>query len=253
MKEYNNTLKISRPIKTLKTRKHTSRKKGYLPTETGIPHQCQCSITCYKPALNKYPFCKDHLKSCSNNPILSNWEPEYDPMLWNKYVAIKETHNCYSYAMNVFDKKQIKKCKGKNECTSPFHQPGKAAGYPSFSDDKPKTCPNMIARIKGDNDTNYVTDFETQCKPTYSKIALIIDESDDYHFLRMDSNGYWSHKPGAMRVTNVDAYGHYIWNPKLANYDYESLGKNNLKYDIFCSFFCVKRDGPLYMKAGGKI
>jgi hypothetical protein len=224
-------------------------KKGSLPTETGSPNQCQCTINCSKPALPKKAFCIDHIKSCYNKTLLSDWEPEYDPSLWNLYIAIKETHNCYSYAMNVFDKKQIQRCKGQTECNSPFHQPGKASGHPKFSDYKPKTCPNMIARILGDNYTNYITDFETPCKPSYSKIALIIDESDDYHFLRMDSNGYWSHKPGGMRVTNVDAYGHYIWNPKLANYDYASRGKSELKYDIFCSYFCVKRNIPLYMKA----
>lgn len=230
------------------TRKHKQR-KGFLATETGSPNQCQCTIMCAKPAINKSGFCVDHITSCSTKSLLSGWEPEYDPSLWNLYIAIKETHNCYSYSMNVFDKRQIQKCKGKNECDAPFHQPGGASGHPKFSNYKPKTCPNMIARVRGDNPSTYISDFETQCKPSYSKIALIVDESDDYHFLRMDSNGYWSHKPGGMRVTNVDAYGNYIWNPKLANYDYASRGKSELKYDIFCSYFCVKRNIPLYMKS----
>ena len=153
--------------------------------------------------------------------------------------------------MNVFDKKQIDKCRGKKECNTPFHQPGAASGYSKFSNSRPKTCPNMLARIIGDNPNTYITDFTSQCKPNFSKIALIVDESDDYHFLRQDSNGFWSHKPGAQRVKNIDAYGHRIWDPKLANYDYVSRGSGDLKYDIFCSYMCVPRNIPLYMKVGG--
>ena len=232
---------------------HPSKRKGFAEYETGSPNQCQCAITCSNKALPKQAFCHIHLKTCPRNSPLSNWEPEFDPSLWNLYIAIKETHNCFSYAMNVFDRKQISKCKGKSECNAPFHQPGAASGYSGFSDSKPKTCPNMIARILGDNPTTYVTDFTTQCKPSFSKIALIVDESDDYHFLRMDSSGYWSHKPGAQRVINFDAYGHKIWDPKLANYDYVSRGKSDLKYDIFCNYLCVPRNRPLYMKVGGAL
>ena len=121
-----------------KTRKHKQR-KGFLSSETGSPNQCQCTIMCAKPAINKSGFCADHITSCSTKSLLSGWEPEYDPSLWNLYIAIKETHNCYSYSMNVFDKRQIQKCKGKNECDAPFHQPGGASGHPKFSDYKPKT------------------------------------------------------------------------------------------------------------------
>jgi hypothetical protein len=109
----------------------------------------------------------------------------------------------------------------------------------------------MIMRIIGDNPSIYITDFTTQCSNGFSKIALIVDESDDYHFLRQDSNGYWSHKPGSQKITNIDAYGHRIWDPKLANYDYKSRGKSDLKYDIFCSYMCVPRNTPLYLKVGG--
>ena len=227
------------------------KRKGFAPNETGSPNQCQCTIACTKPALPKRAFCIDHLRMCPNKSPLSGWEPEFDPSLWNLYIAIKETHNCFSYAMNVFDKKQIAKCKGKNECNAPFHQPGASAGYAKFDESNPKTCPNMIARILGDNPTSYLTELSSPCKKDYSKIALIVDESDYYHFLRMDSNGYWSHKPGAQRVINTDAYGHRIWDPKLANYDYKSRGKNDLKYDIFCCYMCVVRNTPLYMKVGG--
>lgn len=104
----------------------------------------------------------------------------------------------------------------------------------------------------GDNPSIQTTDFTSMCPEGYSKIALIIDESDDYHFLRQDSNGFWSHKPGAMNVVNKDAFGHKIKDPRLANYNYKLAKKGKLNYDIFCQYMCVPRDRPLYMRAGGK-
>lgn len=226
------------------------RKQGLLFHETGEPHQCQCSIGCNQPALKGQPYCNTH-KACETQSPLSGAEPDFDPALWNKRKAFRETHNCFSYAMNVFDPKQVARCKGKRDCRAPFHQPGAAAGYDGFSDEVPKTCPNMLARIFGDNPSVEMSDFETRCAPGASKIALIIDESDDYHFLRQDSNGYWSHKPGARQVTNVDAYGHLIKNPRLANYDYARNGDGTLNYNVFCSYMCVPRNRPLYLRVGG--
>jgi hypothetical protein len=214
--------------------------------ETGGPHQCQCDIFCMRKALPGQAFCHVHLNKCSRKSPLSGSEPDWHPSLWNKKSEFRETHNCFSYAMNVFDPKQVNKCKGKKDCSAPFHQPGKAAGYEGFSDGRPKTCPNMIARIFGDNPSFVLSDFTSQCPAGTSKIAVIIDESDDYHFLRQDSNRYWSHKPGAQKVIAKDAYGHRIWDPKLANYDYTHDKKGTLNYDIFCSYLCMPRNVPLY-------
>jgi hypothetical protein len=155
--------------------------------------------------------------------------------------------------MNVNDPKQIARCFGKNECNAPFHQPGAAAGYKRFRADNPKTCPNMMARILGDNPNIRMTTFEEKCPANTSKIALVVDESDDYHFFRQDSNGYWSHKPGARRVTNRDAAGQLIWDPQLAYLDYTAENNNSrLNYDIFCSYMCVPRTLPLYLRIGGR-
>jgi hypothetical protein len=81
--------------------------------------------------------------------------------------------------MNVLDKKQLRRCKDK-KCDIPFHQPGEAAGYREFSDANPKTCPNLIARVIGDNPWIVMSDFTSKCPYNTSKIAIIIDESDDY-------------------------------------------------------------------------
>jgi hypothetical protein len=217
---------------------------------TGKMNQCQCTESCRQPSLKGEAFCKLHMQKCSRISPLSGSEPDYEPKRWNTLNKISDTHNCFSYAMNVNDPKQIKKCKSDVYCDVPFHQPGLAAGYRGFKSDKPKTCPNMIMRILGDNPHISLTSFEKKCPPLTSKIALVVDESDDYHFFRQDSNGFWSHKPGARDVINVDAADHTIWDPRLTYLDYRSKG-NDLNYDIFCSYMCVPRTKKLYLRSSG--
>lgn len=187
---------------------------------------------------------------CERQSPLSGWEPNYEPEKWNKRNEISDTHNCFSYAMNVNDPKQIAKCAGKKVCNAPFHQPGAAAGYRGFDADKPKTCPNMIMRILGDNPHIRMSTFEKKCPPKTSKIALVVDQSDDYHFLRQDSNQFWSQKSGARPVTNLDASKHRIWDPQLSDSNYTD-NDSVLNYDVFCGYMCVPRDRPLFLKTNG--
>lgn len=216
--------------------------------KTGRPDQCQCVASCKRKSLPGKAFCKDHLTSCPRVSPLSGSEPSYDPSRWNKKMEIRETHNCYSYAMNVNDPKQIVKCKGRVKCNAPFHQPGIPAGYNGFKAKKPKTCPNMIMRMLGDNPNLKMTTFEGKCPSGSSKIALVADQSDDYHYLRADDNGYWSQKSGARPVTNLDAGGHRIWDPQLCDLNY-SNHEGVLNYDVFCGYMCVPRNKPLFMRA----
>jgi hypothetical protein len=217
---------------------------------TGRPNHCQCLLTCRKDSLADEAFCEDHIRSCPRKSPLSGAEPRYDPYRWNKGIEIRETHNCYSYAMNVNDPKQMAKCRGKKECDAPFHQPGAASEYPPFNSNKAKTCPNLIARIKGDNPNVVMRDFEQRCPIGTSKIALVIDQSDDYHFLRQDKGGYWSQKSGARPVTDLDAGKHRIWDPQLADSNF-SRHEGVLNYDVFCGYLCIPRSKTLFMHTGG--
>jgi hypothetical protein len=219
--------------------------------KTGRPDQCQCSRSCKRRALPGEAFCTTHIKSCPRQSPLTGWEPNYDPKLWNDHSEITDSHNCFAYAMNVNDPKQIANCKGKRFCNTPFHQPGSAAGYERFQQSRPKTCPNMMARIMGDNPHIRMTTFKAKCPPRTSKIALVVDKSDDYHFLRQDRRKYWSHKPGARPITNLDAGKHKIWDPALCDMNF-SNHEGTLNYDIFCGYMCVPRTEPLYLRVGGK-
>lgn len=153
--------------------------------------------------------------------------------------------------MNVHDPRQIKACEEDPNCNVPYHQPGAAASYPPFSKSKLKSCPEMTARIRGENPTVSPIDFEGLCPSGTSKIALAVDPNEDYHFWRQDSNGRWSGKPGSLRVTDKDASGRLIHDPSLCDRDFTD-GNNVLNYTEFCSFYCVPRNRELFMKVGGR-
>lgn len=207
--------------------------------------------TCINPPLKGEAFCEKHMKRCPRKAPLSGYEPDYEPERWNSKKEVRTTHNCFSYAMNVIDDKQIEACLKDESCDVPFHQPGSISGFPKFNNDDPKTCPNMIARLLGDNRTILPSAFELRCPKGTSKIALIVDEDEDYHFLRQDSNGYFSQKSGALPVTNLDAQKHKIFDVQLANHNFTRPNDDPLNYDRFCGYFCVPRNKPLYIKIGG--
>jgi len=200
------------------------------------------------------------MKRCPRHAPLSGSEPVYDPDLWNKDDSIRLTHNCFSYAYNVIDPKQIEDCKKDPKCDVPFHQPGEYSDYPKFNDKDPKTCPNMIARLMGDNRNRIIpSSFELKCPRGTSKIALVVDEDQDYHFLRQNapesgsSTGMFSQKSGAMPVTNLDAKGHEIFDVALADHNFDNKKrKDPLNYDRFCGYFCIPRHEPLFIKTGGR-
>lgn len=219
--------------------------------------RCQCSVSCKGIPVKGEAFCEKHLKNgCSGDgdvaPPLSGYEPDYDPGRWNDDDCVRLSHNCFSYAMNIIDPKQVSDCNKDSKKDVPFHQPGSVSGYPRFNNKDPKTCPNMISRLMGDNPTFTPSTFEDRCPVGTSKIALVVDEDQDYHFLRQDSTGYFSQKSGALPVKNVDALGHKIFDVRLANHNFNKYSrKDSLHYDRFCGYFCVPRDRPLFIKRGG--
>ena len=214
--------------------------------ETRKKARCQCTSSCNNTPLKNSPFCSVHIKYCPRNAELSGYEPEFNPDLYNKHKGMKEAQNCFAYAFDYH--KLPKKCT-KKSCSAPFPQPGRASGYPKWSEVNGKRCPDLLARLFGDVPDLKISSFERKCPKKYSKIALVIDEDEDYHFYRQDSNDYWSHKPGATNVTHLDATGRPIYDPRLASRYYPDSG---LHYDEFCSYLCVPKRKKLYFKRGGK-
>jgi hypothetical protein len=79
-----------------------------------------------------------------------------------------------------------------------------------------------------------------------SKIAIVVDDKNDLHYYRQDSNGWWSHKPGGTAVTNLDAAGVRIYCPERAARTYYSADGDgvDLDYRYFCCYMAIPRVGP---------
>lgn len=149
--------------------------------------------------------------------------------------------------MNTVETDIIQKCEKAEDCTIGFPQPGYASGHPQFSKYVYKGCLDMVHRLWGDNPDVKATQFHLRCPYTTSKIALIVDPKRDYHFLREDPDGFWSHKPGSMDVSRIDSSGRPILRPDRALFIYKNH-KEPLRYTKFCGYFCVPRDRPMMMK-----
>lgn len=61
-------------------------------------------------------------------------------------------------------------------------------------------------------------------------VALVIWPNEDFHWLRLDDNGLWSHKPGETQIKNTDNSGFPITNPRTMQL---------FPYSIFCGYFLV--------------
>jgi hypothetical protein len=216
--------------------------------------RCQCSSSCKRVPLKGEPWCEYHkceskssVKKCKCffGPVNGS-EPKLDLDLWNNSENLTESHNCYTYAINMIDPKLIKDCDDEPDCNVGFPQPGYESGYKKWIDQKDKGCADLVSRLWGDNPNIKATRFESKCPSGTSKIALIIDPKRDYHFLRQDPDGYWSHKPGALSVRRTDASDRPIIRPDRGLFLYKA--KNDpLMYSRFCGYFCVPRGKKLHM------
>ena len=103
----------------------------------------------------------------------------------------------------------------------------------------------------GNNDLIDKIKLNTEkCEGKNRKIAVVVDPDQDYHFYRQDSDGYWSHKPGATKVTRLDTSGRLIYDPFLAARDNKA---SNLNYEQFCGYMCVPSDtNKINLKRGGR-
>lgn len=160
----------------------------------------------------------DHLSQIDS--LISD-SPIYDP---SSFDHIKQTHNCYDYAMNNTNKQ--------SEKTHP--------GYKKLGNDlegsKVHTCAQMEYRLSLDHPELEKIEYEKECPKGKYKIGMMIDPYDDYHFIRQDRNGNWSHKPGSSHVRNTDFSNKLLVDPTSADFNYQS---NGLNYTKKCGFYCI--------------
>ena len=121
----------------------------------------------------------------NNLAPISGSEPYYLPYIWNIPPIIK-THNCYNYAFNGWHPSQTKKA-----------QPGIGNDSERYN----YSCDNTTLKLLNEQKYIIPSDFDSKCPADYRKISLhavptgVNDNNGDYHFVRQDSIGLWSHNP----------------------------------------------------------
>ena len=218
-----------------------------MPSKKG--DRCQCDPRCGRAPINGQPFCATHARLCKRTSPLSGWEPDYNPDLYNKDKRIRESHNCFAYAFGVYDPPANHMCDSSGNCDVKFHQPGNFAGYKGFTSKAKKRCPDIVARVLGDNPAVRLVGFEDKCPPGTSKVAFAVDPANDYHVWRQDSNGLWSDKHGAQPVGNRDASSRLQYDPALSNRNYGY--STPLNYTQFCTYMCVPRGATIRAARSG--
>lgn len=167
----------------------------------------------------------DNLKFSKKLSPLSGSEHDYEPDLWNLDDKIRNSHNCYTYATSKITKGLRSKA-----------QPGYASGFHHIGRDE-FDCKSFYKRLRKDSPGAHLAQFDKSCIPGFYKVFLALDPGNDYHWWKMDSDGYWSHKPGSTNVTNLDASQKRIGNPLTSNRKF--VHRNYYKP---CFFACVNSD-----------
>lgn len=164
--------------------------------------------------------------------VMSGSEPKYTGY-YNKPPPLIR-NNCMAYAFQERGSKDYYK-----------QQPGDKSGYAGDVD--LSSCTDIRRLIKRDYPDLYAADAKaTPCKKGYSKIAVFVAPNRDFHFYRMDSDGFWSHKRGLTKVTRKDACNNPIRDPRQSCRRFDS----DLNYRLACGTFCTK-SRKLKRKAGG--
>jgi hypothetical protein len=174
--------------------------------------------------------------------------PKYEPQIWN-VALIKYSTNCYAYACD-------------DAYGHPFKDKPQPGGFARFAikrvedsrvrlavmmDDERRHAMRLqrlipLIRLRNDPVPDYVVNV-----PGYYLIALVIAPVGairDYHWLRQDDNGMWSHKPGFGDATNLDASHDPIADPRTCDLTYVLEGGITLAYK-FVTFYYAPSGGVI--------
>ena len=148
----------------------------------------------------------------------------------------RASHNCFAYALNLRSKK----------FSNMFLQVSR--GMTTFSsivrgakNDIKKACKGCDKIMKQLIPGISEIDFKTTCKRGHHKICMVVSLGDndnngsDFHFLRLNKIGLWSHKPGSTPITATDKNNRLIFNPSDKSMRFEVNGH---PYQ-FCHFYSV--------------
>ncbi|CAF0798981.1 unnamed protein product [Adineta steineri] len=140
--------------------------------------------------------------NCDLVPIKgSDKVPTFSPQTGNGgcFVKKQSKNNCYAYGTNIV--------------TNTYPQPGRYSGTKLSA----ITCETVRKAAVLDGLVYYGTNLPVGHPKSGHFVALLLWPNADYHWIRKDATGFWSHKPGAGAVTNKDNTGSLINNPSKSN------------------------------------
>jgi len=149
--------------------------------------------------------------------------PNYEPEQWNDEGAIQNSTNCYAYALD------------KQGPYPPDYklQPWEMSGNPigdnfTTADVRDAAIRDGLLPVKGEQGAYRVQTYTGDISVDGRVVG------HDYHWYRQDANGFWSHKPGHGPVTNLDAAGKPIIDPRISarNFLYNG-GRLSVNYRTF--------------------
>lgn len=150
---------------------------------------------------------------CENLPIIgSNTIPDFNPDKDAKGCFLKNLpyNNCYNYGNDIV--------------SNTFAQPGRGSNNVW----KKITCEEIKLSAESDGLKSIAKEYPHDLPAIGHYVALMVWNGEDYHWLRLDSNGFWSHKPGQTGIRNIDNSGSIIIDPST---------QNLYPYNEFCGYF----------------
>ncbi|CAF0772597.1 unnamed protein product [Rotaria sordida] len=153
---------------------------------------------------------------CNHVPIVGpDTVPKYDPKSDDEgcFITRQTENNCYAYGTDIV--------------TNTYPQPGRGSGKIwSFN-----TCVDMGNASVRDGLVYNGTKLPKKPPENGHFAALLIWPDTNFHWIRMDANGYWSHKPGGTPVRNKDNRGLPIVDPSKSDFS---------PWTQFCSYFIAQ-------------
>lgn len=154
-------------------------------------------------------------QSCTDTPLRGpDTVPKYDPKTDNFgcYITEQWDNNCYNYGSDIL--------------TNTFAQPERGTQHKWVYN----TCEDVTRAAISDGLISIGKEYPSAPAAEGHFLALLIWPDTNFHWVRLDSNGLWSHKPGGTAVKNKDNDRKDISNPSIQDFS---------PWTEFCGYFVV--------------
>jgi len=154
--------------------------------------------------------------NCNDVPIKGpDTVPQYNPDTDDDGCFVKKQteNNCYAYGTDIV--------------TNTFPQPGRGSGKKWSLN----TCTDMGNASVRDGLVYNGTVLPIGQPAEGHYATLLIWPDTNFHWIRKDANGYWSHKPGGTPVRNTDNRGLPITDPSKSDFS---------PWTQFCSYYIAQ-------------